>query len=175
MFGWLLAVQTPVLAGEPRLPAIAELEILYQRMEPGMTVAEVARAAGRQPVVAPGQPLTSWLVWTPPVTGRPVDVLRTSFRDGRLVRIEYESFGEEYRHLVKGDRRPEIDGDQMTRLWRRSVEVTETAEACGEALEAFHQLVIGLQERLRPAEQQAWVLALTLRRAAEPGLNSLSR
>jgi hypothetical protein len=175
LLGLPLALQLPVLAGEPGAAAPVELQTLYQRLHPGMTVQEVASAADRETVLTPGQPPHSWLIWTPPAPGRPFEVLRTVFRDGRLARIEYESFGAEYRHLRRGDRPMELDSDQVARLWRRSAEVTETAQACGEALEAFHQLVVGLQGRLTSAEQQAWARALTLRRAAEAGLNSLSR
>jgi hypothetical protein len=175
LFGSLLAVQLPVLADETRPVESVELRPLYQRLHPGMTIQEVASAAGRETMLRAETPLSSWLIWTPPADGRPVEVLRTAFRDGRLARIEYESFGDEYRHLMKGDRRTEMDSDQLTRLWRRSAEVMEAAEVCGEALEAFHQLVVGLQERLTSAEQQAWVRALKLRRAADAGLNSLSR
>jgi hypothetical protein len=167
----LLAAQFPALADEKLPAANIDLEALYQRLRPGMTVQEFARAAGRETMLKPGEPLRTWLLWTPPLAGRPIEVLRTAFKDGRLARIEYESFGDEYRHLVKGDSRMEIDSDQVTRLWRRSAEVMEAAEDCGEALEAFHQLVVGLQERLTSAEQQAWVRALKLRRAAQAGLS----
>ena len=175
LLGLLLALPLPVVAAEPGPVASVELQTLFQRLHPGMTVQEVASAAGPKTMLSPGQPPHSWLIWTPPAAGRPVEVLRTAFRDGRLARIEYESFGDEYRHLVKGDRPMELDSDQVARLWRRSAEVTETAQACGEALEAFHQVVVGLQGRLTSAEQQAWARALTLRQAAEANLNSLSR
>jgi len=146
------------------------LEALYQRLGVGMTEQEVARAAGRETLMTGrNQPLKSWLLWTPAMAGRPTEVLRTAFKDGRLARVEYEAFGEEYRHLVKGD----IDGDQITRLWRRSAQVHEAAEDCGVALQAFHHLVVGLQNRLTSAEQQAWVHALELRRAAQKALDWL--
>ncbi|HEV8307032.1 MAG TPA: hypothetical protein VGW35_05145 [Methylomirabilota bacterium] len=171
----LLAVPWPALADEKLPAANIALEGLYQRLSPGMTSQDVARTAGRETMLKPGKQPRTWLLWTPPFAGRPIEVLRTAFRDGRLARIEYESFGDEYRHLVKGDRRMETDSDQVTRLWRRSAEVMEAAEDCGEALEAFHHLVVGLQERLTSPEQQAWVRALQLRRAAQAGLGSLSR
>jgi hypothetical protein len=171
----LVTLPLPVVAAEPGPVASVELQTLFQRLHPGMTVQEVASAAGPKTMLSPGQPPQSWLIWTPPAAGRPVEVLRTAFRDGRLARIEYESFGDEYRHLVKGDRPMELDSDQVTRLWRRSTEVMEAAEACGEALEAFHQLMVGLQGRLTSAEQRAWARALTLRQGAEASLNSLSR
>jgi hypothetical protein len=169
----LLAAVVPVLADEKLPGANIALEVLYQRLHPGMTVRQVSRATGREIVLTPEKPMSSWLLWTPPLAGRPTEVLRTAFRDGRLTRIEYEAFGDEYRHVVKGG--GGMDNDQVTRLWRRSAEVMEAAENCGEALQAFHQLVVGLQDRLTSAEQQAWVRALELRRAAQAALNWLAR
>jgi len=173
LVGLLLTTLLPVLAAEKSPMVTIDLATLYQRLHPGMTVREVARAAGREPVLTPEKNLSTWLLWTPPVGGRPTEVLRAAFRDGRLARIEYEAFGDEYRHVMKSDRA--IDSDQVTRLWRRSTEVMEAAEGCGDALDAFHQLVVGLQERLTAAEQQAWVRALELRRAAQSKLNWLVR
>ena len=171
----LSIVPASALAGERWPTAVDDLHVLYQRLQPGMSVQEVGSAAQRRETLTPEKQLTSWLLWTPPVVGRPTEVLRTTFRDGRVVRIEYEAFGDEYRYLVKGERRVEMDRDEVARLWRRSTEVMQAAEDCREALEAFHQLVIGLQERLTAAEQQTWVRALQLRREAEAGLDWLTR
>ncbi len=173
LLGLLLTARLPVLADQTLPVANLDLGTLYQRLNPGMTVQEVARAAGRETISTPDTRLDSWLLWTPPVAGRPTEVLRTAFRDGRLARVEYEAFGDDYRRLVKGDRG--IAEDQVTRLWRRTAAVMEAAEDCGEALEAFHQLVVRLQERLTSAEQQAWVRALELRRAAQAGLDWIAR
>lgn len=79
---------------------------------------------------------------------------------------------------MKGERRLDRldhDPDEAARLWRRNVEVMEAAEGCGEALEALHGLVLGLQEPPTPAEQQARVRALQLRRAADAELGWLGR
>jgi hypothetical protein len=161
----LLAGQRAVFA-EDRMPvASIALEALYQRLGVGMTEQEVARAAGRDTVPTPSDaPLKSWLLWTPPVAGRPTEVVRTTFAGGRLTRVEYEAFGDEYRHLTKGE--SGIDRDRISRLWRRSAQLREAAEDCGEALQAFHELVVGFQHRLTSAEQEAWVRALELRRSA---------
>jgi hypothetical protein len=171
----LAFIPSAALAGERWSAIDDDLYVLYQRLQPGMALPEVGAATRRERALDPGNPPTSWLLWTPPAGGRPTEVLRATFRDGRVVRIEYEAFGDEYRYLVKGERRAEMDGDQIARLWRRSTQVMQAAEDCGEALEAYHHLVVGLQERLTPAEQQAWVRALRLRREAEAGLDQLAR
>lgn len=163
-------------AGDPRRPAQLDLHALYQRLQPGMTVKEVGAIAGGAGLRASPEPVTSWLVWNPPVPGAPMAVVRASFRDSRLVRVEYESFGDEYRRLAKGtDPGVAIDEEELRRLWRRGWRATEAAAHCHEALEAFHQLVVRVQDRLTTAEQAAWVRALELRRSAEAEIGSLDR
>ncbi len=61
------------------------------------------------------------------------EVLRATFRDGRLARIEYESFGDEYQRLIKGDQSILMDTDEITRLWRRAARIDQAAENCHEA------------------------------------------
>lgn len=48
-----------------------------------------------------GAPVTTRLLSRHGGDDRGTEVLRASFRDGRLARIEYESFADEYHHLVK--------------------------------------------------------------------------
>jgi len=154
----------------------ADLGALYERLQPGMTVGEVARTAGPAALRQAAEPVTSWLVWSPPALRRPTVVLRMSFRDGRLTRVEYESFGDEYRRLAKGrEFGVEIGDQELRRLWRQLWQVTEAAGDCRVALDAFHHLVVQVQERLTTAQQAAWVRALELRRAAEAELSSLDR
>ena len=173
----LLTGATATWSGErPRPAAGIDLEALYRRLQPGMTVEEVARAAERRTLAASAEPVTSWVIWNPPETGRPTTVLRAAFNDGRLVRVEYEAFGDEYRRLIKGgDLALTVSEDELRRLWRRDWRLTQAVEHCEEALEAFHQLTLSFQERLTTAEQAAWVLALGLRRAAERDLGALRR
>jgi hypothetical protein len=114
--------------------------------------------------------VTTWLVWQHAGPDRGPEILRASFRDGRLARIEYESFADEYRHLVKGDRTVPMDADEFGRLWRRAARVDQAAESCHDALEAFHRLVLRVQERLTTEKQREWVRALQLRRTAETEL-----
>jgi hypothetical protein len=129
-----------------------------------MTIAEVAALAGRPRLGTSAEPVTGWLLWSTPQASAATAVLRASFRDGRLTRLEYEAFGEEYRRLAKGpDAAMELTEDELRRLWRR----TQAVESCQEALDAFHRLLLQTQERLTPSEQAAWVRALELRRAAD--------
>ncbi len=145
-----------------------DIRALYERLRPGMTVQEVAAAANRRHLGATAEPVTSWLIWNRPAGAGVTAVLRAAFRDGRLARVEYEAFGDEYQRLAKGaDPAVEVGEEELRRLWRRAWQVARAADECREALDAFHQLVLQLQERLTPAEQQAWVRALELRRAAE--------
>lgn len=140
---------------------------LYRRLSPGMSVRAVQTLAEHSTRLTLGEPVTTWLLWRHAGPDRGTEVLRASFREGRLVRIEYESFGDEYQHLVKGERTVPMDADEVGRLWRRAVRVDQAAESCHEALDAFHQLVLRVQERLTTNEQREWVRALQLRRAAE--------
>jgi hypothetical protein len=88
-----------------------------------------------------------------------------------VTRLEYESFGAEYRRLVKGtDPWVEIASDELARIWRRSWQVGRAAESCRNALDAYHHVVLGAQERLTADEQQAWARALQLRQEAEQHL-----
>ncbi len=166
----LLASSAPwsAYADEWWEPTKADLYVLYERLRPGMTATDVAVVAGRASLSGSSDPVTSWLIWNPPVAERPTTVLRASFRDGRLARVQYESFGEQYRRLVKGgELGVEIEEKELRRLWRQTSRLTQTVEHCHEALEAFHRLVLRAQDRLTTAEQAAWVRALALRRAAE--------
>jgi hypothetical protein len=172
---FLLGSGSPGADERPRLGGI-DLHDIYQRLQPGMTVDEVARAADRRALATSTGPVTSWVIWNPPETGRPTTVLRAAFDDGRLVRVEYEAFGDEYRRLIKGgDLALTVSEDELRRLWRRDWRLTQAVEHCEEALEAFHQLTLAFQERLTTAEQAAWVHALGLRRAAERDLGALRR
>jgi hypothetical protein len=153
-----------------------DLSALYQRLRPGMTVSEVAAAAGRLRLGEGAEPVTSWLVWSrSPATGE-TTVVRAAFRDERLVRVELEAFGEEYRRLVKGgDLAVELVARELRRLLRRTSDVQEAASECDDALEAFHQLLLRAQERLTPEEQQAWAHALERRRTAQRELERAVR
>jgi hypothetical protein len=150
----------------------SEIDIyaLYQRLRPGLSVEAVEALAERATKLTTGAPVTAWLLWRHAGPGRGTEVLRAAFREGRLARIEYESFGDEYQHLVKGDRTVPMEADEVARLWRRAAQVDQAAERCHEALDAFHQLVVRVQERLTTNEQREWVRALRLRRAAEAEL-----
>jgi hypothetical protein len=141
---------------------------LDQRLQPGMAIGEVARLGQASAGLASGESLTSWLLWHHSERG--TEVVRTSFREGRLASVTYEVFGKEYRRLVKG---VPVDRVDLTRLWQRSARVEQAAEDCQAALDAFHRLVMTFQERLSPEAQQAWVRALELRREAEAELEGL--
>ena len=119
------------------------------------------------------EPVTTWLLWNPTPDGKGMGVLRAAFQDGRLIRLEYESFGAEYRRLVKGaDPWIEIAGDELARIWRQSWRVGRAAESCQHALDAYHHVVLGAQERLTFEEQREWARALQLRQEAERHLLS---
>lgn len=160
----LTLLVTPAVADERPPTTDAEVRGLFERLRPGMSIAEVAGLAGRPRLGTGAEPVTGWLLWSAPQASAATAVLRASFRDGRLTRLEYEAFGEEYQRLAKGpDVAMELNEDELRRLWRR----TQAVESCQEALDAFHQLLLHVQERLTPSEQAAWVRALELRRAAE--------
>jgi hypothetical protein len=169
---FLLSLTAGGAAGEPReRGAGSDVYTLYRRMTPGMSAQAVEALAEHATRLTLDESVATWLLWqhhSDP--GRGTEVLRASFRDGRLARIEYESFGDEYRHLVKGDRTVPMDAGEVARLWRRAAQVDQAADSCHEALDAFHQLVLRLQERLTTNEQQEWVRALQLRRVAETQL-----
>lgn len=132
---FLLGSGSPGADERPRLGGI-DLHDIYQRLQPGMTVDEVARAADRRALATSTGPVTSWVIWNPPETGRPTTVLRAAFDDGRLVRVEYEAFGDEYRRLIKGgDLALTVSEDELRRLWRRDWRLTQAVEHCEEALE----------------------------------------
>ncbi|MBI4012190.1 MAG: hypothetical protein HY359_07795 [Candidatus Rokubacteria bacterium] len=159
-----LVLVAPAGASDAREANTAlEIRAIFDRLQPGMTIEQVAESASRPHLGARGHPVSSWLVWSPPGAGGPTAVLRAVFRDDRLARLEYESFGEEYQHRVKGAEPVELDEAELRRLWQRGRAVDE----CHGALEAFHRLLLRIQDRLTPAEQEAWVRALELRRAAE--------
>jgi hypothetical protein len=159
---------TAATAGQRAARHEVDVPALFERLVPGMSVAEVAALAGEARLREAREPISSWLLWTPGPDGRGTTVLRAWFQDGRLTRLELESFGDEYRRLVKGaDPWVEVAADELARIWRRSWRVERAAERCHDALDAYHELVVGAQERLVPAEQQAWARALILRREAE--------
>lgn len=160
----LALLVTPANAGERTPTTATEIRALYERLRPGMPIQEVAALAGRPRLGGGADPVTSWLLWSTPQSGAATAVLRAGFRDGRVARLEYEAFGDKYQRLAKEpDPAVEMSEDQLRRLWRR----TQAVEGCQEALEAFHRLLLQVQERLTPSEQAAWVRALELRRAAE--------
>jgi hypothetical protein len=171
----LLGSGSPGAQERPRSGGV-DLHEVFRRIEPGMAVADVSRVSGRGALSGSADPVTSWLIWSPPATGRPTEVLRAAFREGRLVHVAYEVFGDEYRRLVKGtEPAVEMSEDELRRLWRRDWRLTQAVERCEEALDAFHQLALGFQERLTTVEQASWVHALGLRRAAERELGALRR
>jgi hypothetical protein len=155
-------------------PTASEIRTLYDRLQVGMPIGEVAALANRPRLgrPAPGaEAVTSWLLWSAPGSG-PTAVLRAAFRNDRLARLEYELFGDEYQRLAKeSDPTVEMGEAELRRLWRR----TQAAEDCQQALEAFHRLLLGLQDRLTTAEQQDWVRALEQRRAVERQLTHPAR
>jgi hypothetical protein len=174
--GWLHALLgVVVLSSWALVAAAAEREVrseldvraLYEQLQPGMSAREVATLAGGQ-LGATTEPVTTWLLWSPMPGRQGTTVLRAAFHDGRLTRLEYESFGLEYRRLVKGaDPWVEIASDELARIWRQSWRAGRAAESCRSALDAYHHVVLGAQERLTSDEQQAWAKALLLRREAE--------
>lgn len=163
----LTSLGGPVLAADRGTRSDVDVYDLYARLSPGMTLREVATLAGGELGAAPG-PVTSWLLWSPMPDGTGTAVLRAAFQDGHVIRLEYESFGVEYRRLAKGaDPWVEIAGDELARIWRQSWRVERAAESCWNALDAYHHVVLGAQERLTFEEQQAWARALQLRREAD--------
>ncbi|MGH7264700.1 MAG: hypothetical protein ACREMB_07570 [Candidatus Rokuibacteriota bacterium] len=172
----VLCLAPGATASALRVKSEMDLHALYQRLEPGMTVEQVAAtAADGSRLAAAAPPVTAWLVWTPAVPGRPTAVLRASFRDGRLLRLEYEVFGEEYHKVAKGeDPEVEVSPEDLTRLRRRSAKLERVADGCRQTVEAYHRLVLGAQNRLTREEQAAWVRALELRRAVDAHLSPSS-
>jgi hypothetical protein len=153
----------------------ADVRELYERLSPGMPLREAATLAGGQ-LGATAEPVTTWMLWSQAPEGQGTAVLRVAFQDGRISRLEYEWFGSEYRRLAKGaDPWVEIPGDEVARIWRQTWQAGRAAETCREALDAYHEVVLGAQERLTPDEQQAWARALQLRRAAEGHLSGPGR
>ena len=140
---------------------------LYARLSPGMSIQTVRSLAAHSGRSELGEFVTAWLLWRHEAPGRGTEVLRASFRDGRLVRVEYESFAHEYRHFVKGDSTVPMDASEIRQLWRRMTRADQAVGSCHEALDAFHRLVMRAQERLTTNEQEEWIRALQLRRAAE--------
>jgi hypothetical protein len=102
----LLSVASPVSADPLRLRTDGDIYTLYERLQPGMTVKEVTAVIGDGRLREAPDTVTAWVIWSPPMTGRATAVVRALFRDGRLLRVNYELFGEEYRRLIKGG-----DGD----------------------------------------------------------------
>jgi hypothetical protein len=170
----LVVVLTVLTALGPSRPVRGEADPsrLFERLELGMTVDEVAAAGGGRLRGPDGRPVTTWLVWSPTGGSTAMAVLRAAFREGRLVRLQLEEFGEEYRRLVK-EREPRIEmsRDEVGRLWRRAARLERAADDCQAALEAYHRLVLGAQNRLTVAEQASWVRALELRRETERHLH----
>jgi hypothetical protein len=167
LVGAVASLGGPVLAAERSGPSDVDVYDLYARLRPGMSVREVATLAGGQ-LGAVAEPVTTWLLWSSPPGTSGTAVLRASFQDGRLTRLEYEAFGAEYRRLVKGaDPWVEIAGDELARIWRQTWRTEQAAESCRQALDAYHRVILDAQERLTAEEQQAWARALLLRRTAE--------
>src|SRR5262245_36127678 len=174
--GWRGALLAAAVAGLAWGPAAAadreirgdlDIRALYERLHPGMSSREVATLAGGR-LGTTLEPVTSWLVWNQTSDGKGIAVLRAAFQEGRIIRLEYESFGAEYQRLVKGaDAWVEVAGDELARIWRQSWRMGQAADTCRQALDAYHHVVLGAQERLTFEEQQAWARALQLRREAE--------
>jgi hypothetical protein len=162
----------PALAADHAPVSAGQILALYGRLSPGMSAGDVA-ALARRPRLAPsGGPVSAWLLWSTPQGGVETAVLRATFRDGRLFRLEYEAFGDEYRRLAKGgDDAIELTEEELRHLWQR----TQAGDACQVALEAFHRLLLRAQDRLVPSEQEAWVKALELRRQVESHAPGLAR
>jgi hypothetical protein len=163
---------TPAIADD-RAPATAgQVLALYGRLSPGMSPGDVAALARRPGLAQAAGPVSTWILWSAPQGGVETAVLRATFRDGRLFRLEYEAFGDEYRRLAKGgDDGIELGEEELRHLWQR----TQAGDACQVALEAFHRLLLRAQDRLVPSEQEAWVKALELRRQAESHAPGLTR
>jgi hypothetical protein len=154
---------TPAVADDRAPVTAGQILALYGRLSPGMTAGDVA-ALARRPRLAASEAVTSWVLWSVPQAGAETAVLRGTYRDGRLFRLEYEAFGDEYRRLAKGgDDGIELAEEELRHLWQRG----QAADSCQVALEAFHRLLLRAQDRLVPSEQEAWVKALELRRQVE--------
>jgi hypothetical protein len=155
----------------------ADVRALYEQLAPGMSLEQVAALAGRPKLAAAlAEPVSSWLLWGSGPDGEGTAVLRAAFQEGRVTRLEYEAFGEEYRRLAKGaDPWIEVGGDELARIWRQSRRVEHAAESCRDALDAYHDIVVGAQERLVGREQRAWARALLLRQAVETALPRAGR
>jgi hypothetical protein len=157
-------------AEEPPPTSAVEVRALYDRLEPGMSIGQVAEAAKRPQLLTNQAPITPWLIWSRTVTQEATVVVRAFFQDARLARIEYESFGEEYQRLIKGT---ELTLGLAEAERRRLSQSRDALAHCSDALNAYHQLRLRAQERLTPAEQQVWGRALELRRAVEGELKGL--
>jgi hypothetical protein len=81
-----------VQAAEPEAPRAVDLRALHERLTPGMSSREVAALADGQ-LRAAAASVTTWLLWGPTPDGNGMAVLRAAFQDGRVIRLEYESFG----------------------------------------------------------------------------------
>src|SRR5262245_56046045 len=100
--GWQCALLAVVVAGAGGTPiqaadreARGTLDVLklYQQLNPGLTAREVAALAGSEgPLGTATEPVTSWLLWNQTPDGKSMEVLRAGFQDGRVTRLEYESF-----------------------------------------------------------------------------------
>jgi hypothetical protein len=168
----LALLVTPAVADDRAPVAAGQILALYGRLSPGMSTADVAALARRPRLAASADPVTTWLLWSAPQDGVETAVLRATFRDGRLLRLEYEAFGDEYRRLAKGgDDGIELAEAELRHLWQR----TQAGDACQVALEAFHRLLLRAQDRLVSSEQEAWVKALELRRQVESHAPGLAR
>lgn len=167
----VLGGQAPgALAGALTSRVETDIHGLYERLQPGMTVEEVAAAVDSWQLRTAPRPVSSWVVWSSVGReARATAVLRVAFREERLVRAEYEVFGDQYRRLVKGGGEPEIEvyRAQLRRLADQSERKEQAVDVCQTALEAYHRLTLGAQERLTREEQAAWARALQLRRAVE--------
>lgn len=156
----ILGAGSAARADDGPAAGLAEIRALFDTLRPGMSVPEVADVTRRPALAGTRKPLTRWLIWSQPGAGATA-VLRAAFRDGRLQSLEYETFGDRYERLVKGPDPVEVGEDELRRLWRRGRAVDD----CQQAMEAFHRLLLSVQDRLTTEEQQAWVRALELRRA----------
>jgi hypothetical protein len=175
--GWLALAAPDARGADGDAPAAGvDLHALYQRLQPGMSVAQVAAAAGRLRLGPDGEPVTSWLLWSRSADGRDTVVLRAAFRDARLARVEYEIFGETYRRQVRGEEpATEISAPELHRLRQRTRAVEEAVGDCESVLEAYHRLLVRAQERLTTMEQLDWARALEQRRALQRELGRVGR
>ena len=175
--GWLVLTAADARASDGAGPGEGvDLRALYQRLQAGMTVAEVAAAAGRARLGSDAEPVASWLLWGRSADGRDTVVLRASFREGRLARVEHETFGETYRRLMKGEEpSADISPPELQRLLRRARDVEEAVGDCESVLEAYHRLLVRAQERLTTMEQLDWARALEQRRALQRELGRVGR